>query len=123
MRLQVCFLCKLSPTNLARVSVSLIVRSMNPCMHFQNFKCLETFLTNFALEVSALLVHQIVPLLQILGRVKFVAVLTPDLLAMFDIGQCLTLQLRVYYNNTIINGLASKDPFNMKKLLLGTFSI
>ena len=79
MRLQVCFLCKLSPTNLARVSVSLIVRSMDPCVHFQNFKCLKAFLTNFALEVSALLVHQIVPLLQVLGRVEFVAVLAPHM--------------------------------------------
>ena len=48
---------------------------MNPGMNLENLHCLEALLTHLALEVLALLVDQVMPLLQVLGWIELAAVL------------------------------------------------
>ena len=57
------------------MGVPLVFRTVNPGMNLENLHCLEALLTHIALEVLALLVHQVMPLLQILGRIELAAVL------------------------------------------------
>lgn len=74
-RLKIRFLGKLLPTNLAAMCVPLVFRTMNPGMNLEDLHCLEALLTHIALKVLALLVDQVMPLLQVLGWIELAAVL------------------------------------------------
>ena len=77
-RLKIGFLRKLFATNLAAVSVSLFLRTVNSGMDLENLHRLETLLTHIALEILSLLVDKIVSLLQVFRWIEFAAVLALD---------------------------------------------
>ena len=77
-RLKIGFLRKLFATNLAAVSVSLFLRTVNSGMDLENLHRLETLFTHIALEILSLLVDKIVSLLQVFGRIELAAVLALD---------------------------------------------
>ena len=81
-RLQVGFLGELPSTNLTAMSVSLIVRPVYPGVNFQNLHRFKALLTDFTLEVPALLMDQVMPLLQVFGGIELVAVFTLDQLVL-----------------------------------------
>ena len=94
-RLQVGFLGELPSTNLTAMSVSLIVRPMYPGVNFQDLHRLKALLTDFTLKVPALLMNQVMPLLQVFGGIELVAVFTLDqLVLLYQMFPAMSLDLR-----------------------------
>ena len=77
-RFEIGFLCELLATNFTAMSISLVLRTMNPRMNLQNLHSLEALLTHLTLKILSLFVDKIVSLLQIFWWIILAAVFTLD---------------------------------------------
>ena len=82
MRLQVGFLGELPSTDFTAMSISFIVRPVDPGVDFQDLHRLKALLTDLTFKVFAVLMDQVMPLLQIFRRVELVTVFTLDQLVL-----------------------------------------
>ena len=93
-RLQVGFLGELPSTNFTAMSVSFVIRAVDPGVNFQDLHRLKALLTDLTLKVPAVLMDEVVPLLQIFGRIEFVAVLALDqLVLLYQVFPAMSLDL------------------------------
>ena len=94
-RLQVGFLGELPSTNFTAMSVSFVIRAVDPGVNFQDLHRFKALLTDFTLEVPALLMDQVMPLLQVFGGIELVAVFTLDqLVLLYQMFPAMSLDLR-----------------------------